>query len=281
MRMNVREISLADRDRVRAWTAHEASLDECADGVITDDGESAVLWGDGMHPLTERWERQIVPLGERPIEDWHDLLKASLRSLPGDIGQVRVEIRRSAHEGALGEALRAAGFVDQILRIRKNIDVPEEPGLPSGVAIRLLTDGEEQFAVHCVCLAITQALDAPVPAAHVRQFTRNWLDEGWSSGTLRSYVVVAHGDLVAHALVSLDGTVGELVDLVVPDAHQRSNGWSRVLSAFVETRLACEGASQLGGTVVTPDGVRPDQLVASLSRSGWWIETVSMIRKSG
>ncbi|MFE6915477.1 hypothetical protein [Streptomyces rubiginosohelvolus] len=280
MPMNVREVCPDDRDRVRAWITDETDLDDC-DGVISADGGSAVLWRDGVHPLTERWERQFLPLGERPIEDWHDLLEASLGALSGDIGQVRVEIRRSAHEGALGEALRSAGFTDQILRIRKDVRVAEEPVLPSGATVRLLSRGEEHFAVHCVSLAITQALDAPVPDSRVREFTRNWLDEGWSSGTLRSYVVVAHGDPVAHALVSLDGAVGELVDLVVPDAHQRSHGWSRMLSTFVETRLALEGASLLGGTVVTPDGVHPDQLVANLSRSGWWIETVSMIRKSG
>jgi hypothetical protein len=278
--MNVRRISPDDRDLVQAWAVDEIDLDECA-GVIDVDGGRAVLWRDGVHPLTEREERQFVPLWGRPVEDWHDLLEASLGALPDGVDQIRVEVRRSEHDGALGEALRASGFVDQILRIRKEIDASGQPALPHGVTIRLLEDGEEDFAVRCVGMAITQALDAPVPASRVRQFTRDWLADGWSSQALRSYVVVAHGNPVAHALVSLDGAVGELVDVVVPDADQRSQGWSRVLSAFVEARLAHEGASLLGGTVVTPDGVCPDQLVANLSRAGWWIETVSVIRKNG
>jgi hypothetical protein len=278
--MNVRDVTPADLDRLRALAPDDTDFDGRA-GVISAAADQAVLWRDGVHPLTDRQERQFVPLADPPPDHWHNLLRAALAALPHDISQVRIEVGPSDHNGALGDALRASGFVDQILRIRKDITAVAEPDLPPDTRIRQIASGEEHFAVHCVSRAITQALDTPVPASRVRQFVSDWLNDGWSAQTLRSYIVECGGPLVAHALVSLDGSAGELVDVVIPDDAQRSKGWSRLLSTFVEARLAREGVSSLGGTVVTPDGVYPSQLVENLERAGWRVESVSMIRKSG
>ncbi len=277
--MNIRGITPADLDRLRALAPDDTDIDGHA-GVIGTSGDHAVLWRDGVHPLTDRRERQLVQLADPPPDQWHDLLRAALAALPHDMSQVRVDVRPSDHGGALGDALRASGFVDQILRIRKDVAAVAEPDLPADTRIRQLAPGEEHFAVHCVSRAITQALDAPVPPSRVNQFVSDWLNDGWSARTLRSYIVECAGVLVAHALVSLDGPAGELVDVVIPDEGQRSKGWSRLLSTFVEARLSREGVSLLGGTVVTPDGVYPSQLVENLTRSGWRVESVSMIRKS-
>ncbi|OPF81403.1 hypothetical protein VT50_0210045 [Streptomyces antioxidans] len=277
--MNIRDITPADLDRLRALAPDDTHIDGHA-GVIGTSVDHAVLWRDGVHPLTDRRERQFVQLADRPPVHWQDLLRAALAALPHDISQVRVEVRPSDHGGAFGDALRASGFVDQILRIRKDIADIAEPDLPAETCIRQLAAGEEHFAVHCVSRAITQALDAPVPPSRVSQFVSDWLNDGWSAQTLRSYVVECAGVLVAHALVSLDGSAGELVDVVIPNDDQRSRGWSRVLSTFVEARLSREGVSLLGGTVVTPNGVYPNQLVKNLTRAGWRVESVSMIRKT-
>lgn len=277
--MNVREITSDDVDLLYGLAPDDEELDG-NEGFIDISGANAMLWRDGVHPLTELRERQFFRFLGPPTASWINLLRAALAVLPDDISQVRVEVSQSDHAGALGDALRASGFVDQILRIRKKIAATAERALPDDTVIRRLAPAEEGFAVHCVSRAITQALDTPVPVSRVEQFASDWMKEGWSSQALRSYVVVSGGVLVAHALVSLEGAGGELVDVVVPDDDQRSKGWSRELSAFVEADLAREGVSTLDGTVVTPDGVHPNGLLANLAQSGWWIDSVSMIRKS-
>ncbi|MBR7826935.1 hypothetical protein KDK95_11525 [Actinospica sp. MGRD01-02] len=299
--MHFRTVGPGHSSALRDLAAEEDLLDYDS-GLVALDGNGvvteAILWQDSSHPITDQRGRLLAALHGSPPESENAqalraLVEAACADLPDEITQLRADI--SAHEqaGVLGGLLAQAGFEEHNLVVRKLVtqQTHSPAELPPGAVFRMLdrdNEAEFAFALGCIRASIGQGLATePVGEAEdgrIAEYTEAWLD-GIDGEVLRSYVIEYERELVAHALVSMTpaerGAESEamIVDVLVPDARQKGHGWSRLLTARIEHLVAQEGVRSLAATVAALRGVRPQALLDNLQRAGWWVDTVTVLKR--
>ena len=280
------------------------------DGVVALRGRDAVtqavMWQDGTHPITNDRARLFFhllesrdrddPAAPRDAHALRTLLGVACGNLPADIDELQADIAAHERAGELGEILTEAGFRDHNLFVRKLVAAPDAdaaPQLPPGAVFRPLNphnEDEFEFAVDCLRYSILQGMEtapetAPEPEYdRVTRYVESWL-RTVDGDALRSFIIEYEGAPVAHALVSLTPAwqsaerEAMIVDIVVPDTGQRNHGWSRLITSQIEQVVARDGIRSLAATVGALGGRRPQALLDNLSRAGWWIDSVSMLKR--
>lgn len=264
---------IADRLTSRVITGPDGLVSSAPSGRF----DAAVLWVDGVHPITgtlERHWQDIVVRGRQPAALRRVLVASLLRARDEGVAVVRAELSDRAAD-MLADALHDLDFRDHYLISRKQVAACQ-----LDAQCRLSRPEDREFAAECLTAAICNGLDEQVEISVVGTYVDRHLST-YDQDQLLSIVAQDEHGHAAHAAVRLVRSrfgadhEASLLDIFVPESR-RGQGWARRLGSHVEHYLHERGVTRLEGSVVT--GHRPPDpaLMTNLAANGWWLDRRSM-----
>ncbi len=246
---------------------------------------AAALYGDGVHPITQVHERQILDLVAVCADP--ALLETLLSNLIHTAqveGSTQLYLEVNAHgpgSGLLALA-KQLGFGTHHLILRRVVG-PRilEPG-----RFGLTTRSQRAFALHCITQGLINGLNTSdeTIGAQVDRFVAQRFQRLQTQQRLSIVALDDHDQPCAHALVELvpaalrPSTEARLLDIFVPAAW-KGEGWSIRLWRYVEHVLYQRGIDRAEGTLVFNGATVTPELVVSLEQEGWWIDRHVLMRQ--
>jgi GNAT superfamily N-acetyltransferase len=265
------------RDRITTEGGSRAAT------AVHDGGRSvaAARLIECRHPVTLRTDLRIEDLaalaGPLPSADLTAVTSRLLDALPEGL-PVRAELPVRGPAAALAAALGAAGFVPEVLSVRRaTADVPLVDVCP----IRPATPADTSFVQDCLARAIRNGLAGEPPAVDLDEWVRRRFADPFHTGAT-CLIAERQGRSVGHVYATVGPDRYRRIRLasihdvyVIPEAKRQ--GVAHALTGALAAQLSRSGVSMMEGEVILRGDPR-QVLRAGLAAAGWREDRIRWLR---